>query len=165
VSRPHSDDQYGPLDGLDRTLLARIREMYDSADPVPAELYGRVRFAIDVENADRELAQLCRDMPLATPVRAQEQADTLTFESESLTIGFTVTRPDGTIRLDGWHAPAGSLRIELRTAELRMETMSDNSGRFVIVGVPPGEVQLFAYPTPGSSVDLPRTVVTPPTVL
>src|SRR5262249_9279757 len=58
VSRPQSDDEYGPLDSLDRTLLAQIREMYDSADPVPAELYGRVRFAIDVENADRELAQL-----------------------------------------------------------------------------------------------------------
>jgi hypothetical protein len=154
------------FDEVDGAVLAQIRGMYDSVDPVPAELYSRVRFAIDLETADRELARLCEDMRFANQVRGAERTHALTFESENLTIGVTVTRSDHSrIRLDGWHAPPGSLRIELRTAELRMETMSDEDGRFVIDGVPPGEVQLLAYPTPGSDIHLSRTVVTPLTCL
>ncbi len=155
-----------PLDEVDDAVLTEIQRMYQALDPVPAEAYDRVFFALDLESSEAELARLCDEVTVGSAARSAEQAHTMTFDSDAVTITVTVSQSEnGSFRLDGWLAPAGALRLELRTGDLRLQAMSDDGGRFVIDGVSPGEIQLAVHPTPGSGVELTRTVRTPPIVL
>jgi hypothetical protein len=159
-------DEIDEIDDVDVRVLEMVRTIYETVDPVPGEAYSRVHFALDLESADTELATLCAELEAETLVRGSEQATTMSFETRSLTITLTIAAAGpGRFRLDGWLSPAGSLRIELRTLQLRIQAMSDEAGRFVIHDVAPGEVQLAVHPTPGSEVDLARTVLTPSIVL
>jgi hypothetical protein len=154
------------LDASDIHVLSLVRGVYDAVDPVPAEVYERVRFAFDLAGADRELATLCETLTASAAVRGTERADTLTFESPTMTICVTIGRPGGgVVRLDGWLDPGVSMRVELTSGGLRLHSMSDDSGRFVFDGVAEGEVRLAVHPTPGSPAGLTRPVVTPPFIL
>jgi hypothetical protein len=71
-----------------------------------------------------------------------------------------VAQPDGSVRLDGWLAPAEPLRVELRfpePAEAR-SVVCDGAGRFVFDRVARGLAQLLVHPPDGG--EGPR-VVTP----
>jgi len=167
-NRPESypTDADGETDGIDLAVIDSIRGLYQSADPVPRELFTRVRFALDLDSVERELARVCADLEVAAAVRGPEHARTITFECDSLTIAITIS-PAGTDRhrVDGWLAPAASLLVELRTADVRLQTTSDDGGRFAFDDVSSGEMQLAVLPAPGSTVELDRTVVTQPIVL
>lgn len=166
MNDPDSFGTRSPLDDVDAAVLNQIKQLYQILDPVPSELYDRVFFAFDLESAEAELATLCDEALAGSSVRATEQTHTMTFDSDAVTITVSVSRTgDGTFRLDGWLAPAGALRLELRTRDLRIQAMSDEAGRFVLDDVSPGEIQLAVHPTPGSGVELSRTVLTPPIVL
>lgn len=161
-----TDGVHAPLDEIDGDILAGIQALYTAVDPVPDEAYSRVLFALDLEYLESELARLAAEETVGSLARGTEQVQTMTFESPSLTITVSITRAEaGTFRLDGWVVPVGSLRVELRTGDLRLQAMSDEGGRFVFDDVATGEVQLAVHPTPGSGVDLSRTVRTPPMVL
>lgn len=153
-------------DGDDGIELGRIRRLYRSADAVPPELYDRVRFALDLGDAERELAMICADLRPALAVRGPEKPRTITFEAELITIIITITGGDrGLSRFDGWLSPGGRLEVELRAAGCRRQIETDDDGRFVLEDIPPGEVQLAVRSTPASTVTLPRTVVTQVIVL
>jgi hypothetical protein len=71
------------------------------------------------------------------------------------------------VRVDGWLAPPGPLRVELRTAPadpdgpgVSRTVEADEAGRFVFTGVPHGLAQLVVGGAEGG-----RTVVTPSIVL
>jgi hypothetical protein len=153
--------------GGEQDPLGRIRRLYETADPVPPDLYTRVRFAMDLVGAERELAVISTDLLPAMAVRSgPEGTRTITFEADILTITVTVTtRDDGTCRLDGWAYPGGPLDVEVRAGGTSLTTRTDGTGRFVVDGVPLGEVQLVVTSAPGSPVALPRAVVTQAVVL
>lgn len=163
-SEPFPDD--GELDGGDVAVLDTVRGLCEAADPVPPQLYDRVRFALDLGDVERELATVCDAVEPMVAVRGDEHAKTITFECGQLTIAITIT-PTGhnRNRVDGYLAPAGALQVELRSGELRAQTRSDDYGRFAFDDVAGGELQLAALPTPGSALYLERAVVTQPIVL
>jgi hypothetical protein len=146
-------------------VLERIRDLYEAIDPVPSALYTRVRFALDLDGVENELAKVCAGLEVAA-VRGPGQAQTITFECETLTIAVTITVADtDRYRLDGWIAPPAALRVEMRSVESRRQTSSDDGGRFVFEDVPAGEMQLAVLPASDGPVRVVHPVVTQPIVL
>ncbi|MET0236245.1 MAG: hypothetical protein ABW224_16485 [Kibdelosporangium sp.] len=148
-----------PLDDTDHSILAGVRDLWTTTDPMPVSLLDRIKFAIELENVDVEVLRLTELQPAAA--RGDEQSRLITFDSESVTIMVSIRpNPDGTIRVDGWLTPAGCHPIELRssggTTGNGTATVSDEDGRFVLDTVQPGLAQLVVRPT-GTT----RTVTTP----
>lgn len=146
-----------PIDDADADTLARIAALYTKLDPVPAGLTDRIAFGITLDALNAELAELQRSSGLVG-VRAEEtSANTVTFTSTSLTAMVTITAisPESA-RLDGWIAPAGVRGVEVRTIAGSRRTESDADGRFVLVDVARGLVQLTFH-----AADDGRPVLTP----
>jgi hypothetical protein len=149
-----------PLDDLDLSILDRVAAVHALVDPPPPDLDLRVRFAVALDQVDLEVARRTEDVLVGSGARSAERTRTVTFEADSRTVMITVVeRPDGLVRLDGWLAPAGPLRVELRFPEpLPARTaIADEAGRFVFDEVAHGLAQLLVHP-PDDAV--PR-VVTP----
>lgn len=144
----------------DAELLAQLRNMWDEQDPAPPHLAERVAFALSLEHLEAELLRL--ESNELVGARGEERVRTVTFTSDSLTVMVTLgaRSPEG-IRVDGWIAGGGGLRVELRTGTGSFDTTADTEGRFVLEAVPQGLVQLAFLPTPGAVTTLARTVVTP----
>jgi len=102
--------------------------------------------------------------------RGAERLRTITFESESRTIIITVAgTPDGRVRVDGWLAPAGRMRVELRLGGATPDTpaasesvVSDDSGRFAFDGIGHGLARLLVHPIDDGDES---SIVTPSLVL
>lgn len=154
-------DPDAPLDDTDGAILAGLADLYTRLDPVPAGLADRVLFALELDDLEMELARL--DVA-AEPVgvRGEEQARTITFASQNLTVMVTstLTQP-GRFRLDGWAAPGGGLPVELRITGSSLRATADDDGRFEFIDVPTGRFQLVFHPAPGSEAALRVPVVTP----
>lgn len=147
-------------------VLDRIRELYEAIDPVPSALYSRVRFALDLDDVERELASVCADLELVSAVRGSDHARTITFECETLTIAVTITATGANrYRLDGWIAPPAALVVEIRLAGSRRQLSSDDGGRFAFEDVSSGEMRLAVLPVSGGPVEVVHTVLTQPIVL
>lgn len=150
------------LDDTDTELLATMAGMYDSFDPVPDGLVERIGFTLTLADLEIELARLTAEIREPVGARGEERARTVTFSSDSLTVMVTMTPANhGGFRIDGWLAPGGSLRVELRTDGGSREVLADGNGRFEFGAVPSGLVQLVLHPTPGAAVQLSSAVVTP----
>jgi len=159
-------DHNEPLDDLDASILAAIRELYELADPPPAELAEMITFAVETQNVEFELAAVIEQQSLGTGVRGADFTDTITFGNQRLEIRTAISvSATGTMRIDGWLAPPGVLRVELAVREgpdeRTYEVMSDEGGRFVLDDVVPGWMRLRIHPVPGSAVPLARPVATP----
>jgi hypothetical protein len=152
------------MDEIDVRILAGVRDLYETADPMPGDLVERVRFALALEDLD---VDVFRPFPEpATAVRGHEESRTVTFDSESLTIMVSITATgDRAVRLDGWLAPPGNHRVELRTERGPLLTTADEQGRFALDDVPHGLAQLVVHPTDGQPSSLGRSVVTPSIVV
>jgi hypothetical protein len=150
-----------PLDDSDFGLLAEIRGMYTEADPMPAELPERIRFFRDLES---EVARLTAEQDELVAARGSEQSRTITFDSETLTIMIRIDgNRDGTVRVDGWLAPAQRREIELKCAAEPLSVTSDEQGRFVFPRVPCGTAQLIVRPAGLDGAG--RSVVTPALII
>jgi hypothetical protein len=159
-----SESADAPLDEVDAAILDELAHTYSLADPPPSDLDDRVIFAVALGHLDAEVARLSEDLLVGSGARAGEQPRTVTFESASLTVMVTVVvLPGGQRRVDGWLAPPAPLRVEMRTAGSLAAThavTADDTGRFVVDGIPPGLMQLIVHlPEPA------RVVVTPSVVL
>lgn len=150
-----------PLDDLDETILGQVRAAFAGVDPPPADLDDRVRFAIDLERVDFEVSRLYEDVVAGAGARAGERLRTVTFEADRLTVMLTVAEAgQDRLRLEGWLAPPGALRVTLRhggdlgaaagAAGGDRETVTDGTGRFVFEEVPPGLAQLVVHQPPGA---------------
>ncbi len=161
---PSADE---PLDDVDSGLLDDIREMFQAADPMPADLPERIRFFLALRDLEIEVARLAaeEDRP-AVAARGVEQSRTITFDSDSLTIMIRIEEnQDGTARVDGWLAPPQRRDIEIKTTADSLNVASDEQGRFAFARVPRGMAQLVvrpAEPEPGGGG---RSVVTPALIL
>ncbi|WP_418277882.1 hypothetical protein ACNHYB_07920 [Isoptericola jiangsuensis] len=144
------DDVLGgdePLDRIDVALLARIAELDARLDPMPEGLVERSRFAMTLASLEAEVMELQVVEAPAGSVRsgAPVETRTITFTHERLTvmIALSAGTERGTVRVDGWLAPAEVLHIELRLPEGTLTTRSDEDGRFVLDDVPRGPASLL----------------------
>ena len=159
---PSADE---PLDEVDFGLLDDIRELFEAADPMPADLPERIRFFLALRDLEIEVARLAEeDLPVVA-ARGAEQSRTITFDSDSLTIMIRIdANRDGTARVDGWLAPPQRREIEIKTTADTLHVASDEQGRFAFARVPRGMAQLVVRPA-----DQPdgagRSVVTPALIL
>ena len=154
-----------PLDDADFGVLGDIRELFEAVDPMPADLPERIRFALALRDLEVEVARLAEEDQLTVAARGKEQARTITFDSDSLTIMIRIdANRDGTVRVDGWLAPPQRRQIEIKTTADSLNVVSDEQGRFAFARVPRGMAQLVVRPA-----DQPdgagRSVVTPALIL
>ncbi|GAB3649043.1 hypothetical protein [Glycomyces tarimensis] len=160
-----------PLDSCDQRILTVINELHDRDDPVPRDLNERVLFALELEaELDARVAGISRSAEL-TLVRGdtelvvgQGDPASITFDCETVTVMVT-PRPcsAGEVRLDGWIGPEGTYEIELRSPQGVRRVSTEDSGRFVLEGLPHGEMfQMVIRPDAElQRGGLPAVVVTP----
>ena len=87
-----------PLDDADFGVLGDIRELFEAVDPMPADLPERIRFALALRDLEVEVARLAEEDQLTVAARGKEQARTITFDSDSLTIMIRIdANLDGTV--------------------------------------------------------------------
>lgn len=170
---PENRDQgeFEPLDSCDERILAVINELHHRDDPMPSDLNERVSFVLELEEAlDARVASVYRPKGL-TLLRgdaelAVDQGDpaSVTFDCESVTVMVT-PRPSSAqeLRLDGWIGPEGTYAVELRSPLGTRRASSDETGRFVLEGIPHNEMfQLIIRPDEALQREgLPAVVVTP----
>jgi hypothetical protein len=150
-----------PLDDNDQAVLDQLAGVYARLDPPPADLDGRVLFAIALDGVDAEVARLSEQLAVGADARGSERTRTITFDADSRAVMIAIAdRADGLVRIDGWLAPAAALRVELRMPESARPRfmIADAEGRFVFDDIPRGLVQLLVHPAAGDTA--PR-VVTP----
>ena len=153
------------MDERDLEILGSLVDIYDRLDPMPEMLPEVVLFGLQVADLDAEMARLVESelsLSGAEGTRSVEHAKRVTFTSDSLTVMISVQeQPDHALRLDGWAAPGGNLRAELRTDSCVLTADCDDTGRFVFESVPSGSVQLVLHPTEDSDPAVRLPVVTP----
>ena len=152
------------LDEADLELLDGIRDVFQAVDPMPADLPERIRFFLALRGLEIEVARLAAEEHLPSLVaRGAEQSRTITFDSDSMSIMIRIdANGDGTVRVDGWLAPARRAGIELKTsaAAEALSASGDEQGRFAFARVPRGTAQLMVRPEAQG-----RAVVTPTLIL
>ena len=153
------------MDELDLQILGALVDIHDRLDPMPEGLPDVILFGLQIADLDAEMARLVdaeSSLSGAAGTRSVEHAKRVTFSSDSLTVMISVEQqPDRRLRLDGWAAPGGHLRAELRTDASVLTASCDETGRFVFESVPPGSVQLVLHPTDHSDPTIRLPVVTP----
>jgi hypothetical protein len=155
-----------PLDATDLAILDRIHHLYDQVDPVPPGLADWLACLIELGDMDVQILRLTTDTPAAarglhTADRMAAAATTITFENAEMTIMLRLDRAgDGTLRVDGWLAPAEECDIDLRTPAGLFQTRSDHNGRFAFVSVPQGLAHLVVRGSADPSGAAGRTTVT-----
>lgn len=146
----------------DVTLLAELRAMWARRDPVPGDLADRICFALSLDDLEVELMQLAGELLRPSGARSEEQARTVTFTSDSLSVMVNISPIRGrSVRIDGWIDDGGGLDVELRLGNGSRRGRADEEGRFAFDGVLPGLMQLVFHPTQGANRILIRDVVTP----
>jgi hypothetical protein len=144
---PRLEDSAGrQVDATDEALMHELADLLTTVDPLPDDLVSRIQFSLALDEVYAEVAEVTRIASDALAVRhdpmAGERTETLTFSAERLTAMVTVTRADDVLRVDGWIAPAGRFLVRVRMQDEQREVQSDDSGRFVLEGLPEGFAQL-----------------------
>lgn len=156
-----SDPADEPLDDLDAAILAQLGAVHARLDPPPPGLAEQVKFALELEDLDVEVAALRDEELTGSGARGGSRSRTLTFETAGMSLLVSITDlGEDRVRLDGWLAPAGGFRVELRQASLAAarQAAPDEAGRFVFDGLRRGLVQLRLRPAAGRAG---RGVITP----
>jgi hypothetical protein len=155
-----------PLDRIDLAILEGIREIFDTADPMPPDLPERVRFSLALRDLEFEMARHAVEGEPVLAVRGEEQSRTITFDSASLTIMIRIdANRDGTARVDGWLAPPQPCEVEIKTLADPLTVRADQQGRFAFTRVPRGNAQVIVRPAEAGPGGTGRTVVTPVLIL
>jgi hypothetical protein len=152
----------GAIDDADLRALARVAQLYERLDPPPPGLVERVTFGITLDALHAEIAEIQRSGDLVG-VRSENTTDaqTVTFTSATLTLMVTISAlAADRVRIDGWAAPGGGVRIELRSADGTSSQTADADGRFVFADAPRGFAQ-FVVRQPG---DNPAPAVITPSI-
>ncbi|MCC3762848.1 hypothetical protein K3N28_07155 [Glycomyces sp. TRM65418] len=166
-----SQGEFEPLDSCDERILAVINELHRRDDPMPEDLNERVQFALELEaELDARVARVSRSSELvltrgdADLIVGQGDPASITFDCETVTVMVT-PRPSALreLRLDGWIGPEGTYEVELRSPEGSRRASTDETGRFVLEGLPDGQMfQLVIRPDETLQREgLPAVVVTP----
>lgn len=159
-----------PLDSCDQRILTVLDEIHKRDDPIPDDLNERVLFALELESElDARVAGISQNefaLVRGEAGRTVGQGDSasITFDCEAVMVMVT-PRPSaaGELRLDGWVAPEGRYAVELRSPKASRRASTDETGRFVLEGLPQGRMfQLIVRPAEELQREgLPALVVTP----
>ena len=160
----------------DESVLAKIKALFEAVDPAPPDLAERVRFAVALADLEAEAAQLVEEAAFEPTLTrgTPEESRTITFDSTELTIMIRIdANADGTVRVDGWLAPARACRIEVSLHDGALAVEADADGRFAFPSVPRGTVRFVVRPpaqqaqaaSDSSGNARMKTVITPALVL
>jgi hypothetical protein len=171
--RPETEGQseFESLDSCDERILSVINELHHRHDPMPEDLNERVQFVLQIEaELDARVARVSRATELvevrgeAELAVGQGDPASITFDCETVTVMVT-PRPSALseLRLDGWIGPEGTYEVELRSVDGSKRASTDETGRFVLEGLPDGQMfQLVIRPDESLQREgLPAVVVTP----
>lgn len=124
-------------------LFARMREMWQRRDPVPADLVDRMVAAVAVADLSREYALLTLvEGATLSAVRGETDTATLQFSDGTTSVLVHVSvNDDGSRRVDGW-VDAETLAIGLVQGEHDRPAEAAEHGRFAFDRVPPGLTRL-----------------------
>ena len=127
----------------DAALFARMRQMWQDVDPVPADLVDRMVATVAVEDLSREYALLTLvEASQLSSVRGESDSATLQFSDGTTSVLVHVTAAeDGSRRVDGW-VDAATLAIRLVQAEREWSANPGDRGRFVFENVTPGVARI-----------------------
>jgi hypothetical protein len=127
-----------PLDDADHALLARVRRLYDDADPVPEDLAERSKFAMTVAALEAEVAQIVARPLAGVRTVSYDRASTVTFASERLSVMVSIEYPKGASpTVAGW-VSGGATDVELRERARTRFAHVDAEGRFLFADVERG---------------------------
>jgi len=148
----------------DAQLLAELANVIELADPAPVGLTDRIRFAMDLDDLEFEVARWERAGDLVG-VRGATAPDTITFTVGDLTVMVSLAPASQGNRFDGWLVPGGPHVVEVRVDGHEPTTTSaDEGGRFALQEVPKGITQIVVHLAGGLGQSS-RTVVTPTIML
>jgi hypothetical protein len=153
------------IDEIDLANLERVRDLYARADPVPAGLLERLKFAITVQALHAEVAELMDSALLATrgPGTGTEatRVESVTFSAPAVSLMVSVSPAGGhadRVRIDGYVTTPGAwVEAVVTTGSISVET--DANGRFVIDDLPHGPIHFVIRVDP--SDETVRPVITP----
>jgi hypothetical protein len=152
------------IDDRDVANLHAIRDLFDHADPMPADLGERMKFALTVQALHAEVAELM-DSALLTTRGSDLQAEptpvesvTFTAANVSLMVSVGAAENPERARVDGWVTVPGAT-VDAVTAEATTSAISDANGRFVLDDLPHGPVHFVIFTDPGNKEI--RPVITP----
>jgi hypothetical protein len=147
------------LDEADEQILAELRALWTAADPPPAGLTERIRFAMTVSSLEAEVARIVQESLTGTGVRSSyERASTVTFTSGSLSAMIDIeAAEDDRVRVSGWVSEA-AVEVELRERQRSRTTSVDAAGRFGFGAVERGMVHFVLRRTDDPAA---RPVITP----
>lgn len=153
------------IDERDLANLGQLRDLYAHADPVPAGLGERLKFAITVQALHAEVAELMESALLATrgsETRAQPtRIDSVTFSAPSVNLMVSVSPSESTeghVRIDGWVTRPEAL-VEAVMEDRAVTAKTDAHGRFVIHDLPHGPIHFVIRVDPSDPKV--RPVITP----
>jgi hypothetical protein len=157
-----SGDADAPLDAVDATILAGIRDVFTTIDPPPRHLVERVQFALELEGTGIDVFRFGLDPDPVGATRG-EPSRTITFDNDRWSVMIRISVSDHQrVRVDGWLAPPDARRVELRTRTGSLHTVADDQGRFAFDEIRHGLIQLVVH---ADDDDAPpaesRLVVTP----
>ena len=147
MSTHPADHGYG--EPGDESVLAKIKALFEAVDPAPPDLVERVRFAVALADLEAEAARLVEEAAFEPALTrgTSEESRTITFDSTELTIMIRIdANADGTVRVDGWLAPARACRIEVSLHDGALAVEADADGRFAFPSVPRGTVRFVVRP-------------------
>lgn len=155
----HSD----AVDARDLSNLQAVRSLFAHADPVPADLTERMKFAISVQALHAEVAELIDTalLPTRGPSHGEPtETESVTFTAASVSLMVTVTTDPqtGLVTIDGY-VTAPAVRIEAVTADETRSVYPDANGRFVLHHLDHGPVHFVIVTEPDNPAV--RPVITP----
>jgi hypothetical protein len=127
-------------------LMAELRALAVTLDPVPPEVVAAARSAIAWRTMDAELAELTADTsvePQMAGVRSGDAPAMLTFEAPELTVEIEVIQVGEGRRLLGQLVPPGPGEVEIRHKSGRLAVTADELGRFSASDLAAGPVSLL----------------------
>ncbi|MGC3995109.1 MAG: carboxypeptidase-like regulatory domain-containing protein [Propionicimonas sp.] len=130
---PGADDL---LDATDDRILAGLATLYETIDPVPADLAERIDFTLAVAELEADIAELTRGELVG--VRGEE-TDSVTFTSGSLSLMVTTVVAAHHVRIDGWVTSPGAT-VDAVAEGVTRSSVTDDSGRFALDDLPRGRV-------------------------
>jgi hypothetical protein len=128
VTDNHTDDD----------LLARLRAMFATADPVPPLVMAAARDGYGWRTLDAEIARLIADSLLATAQVRGGAARLLTYHAGDLTIEVEVTEIAGRLRVLGQVVPPQAAQVRADQQSGSVEASADQLGRFTFGDLAPG---------------------------